>query len=171
MLKYVSQLKKGEKMKNVSLKYKLKTMVLKLQLRKLSSKEMEDLSKCVTEAVAFWANPLSEGNVDEKKINDFKNYLTINTLYSLIVKKSEYVYIHKSWDPLEGLAESVYDSGVSNLYLPIKTHMDVYRDKVIVDGEMYYTLECHDNESNKLEITDKTRIKSLNELIGVITQK
>lgn len=145
------------------LKYQLKTAAIKLSLQKLSIIEISDLMVCVNQAVSFWVSPVIEDCQDikdeERKkerlavINKFRNYLTLNTLYQLIVKKEENVYIHNSWSPMENLFESVKDSEVPTLNLPVKTHMHVYRDKVILNDRTYY-----DSTQNDVENSDSMNL-------------
>lgn len=163
------------------LKYKLKKEAIELSLRKLSAIEIDKLMECVNQAVSFWVSPVSEHCQDiedgERKkeiladIDTFRNYLTLNTLYQLVVKKKEYVYIHKSWDPMENLSESVRDSEVSSLYMPVKTHMFVYNDKVVLNDTIYY-----DSSQSKEENIDsmnsgegKARLKSINEYVNLFS--
>lgn len=157
------------------LKYKLKTVAIKLSLKKLSIIEINNLIECVYQAVSFWVSPVIEhcSNIKDEKsknerlaeIDKFKDYLALNTLYQLVVKKEEDVYIHKSWDAMENLAESVRDSEISELYMPVKTHMHVYRDKVVLNGELYYDPFAYDednlNSMNSAE--NKAKLKSINE--------
>ncbi len=163
----------------IGLKYKLKKFAVELSLKNLSTEETNKIMECVNQAVSFWVSPIIEHCPDIKdekrkkerlvEIDRFKNYLTLNILYQLVVKKEEYVYIHKSWDALENLAESVRDSEISDLYMPVKTHMYVYRDKVKLDDELYYDSAQNDAEnSNSMNSNgNKTKLKSINEYMNL----
>ena len=154
-------------------KYALKSEAIKLSSIKLAEKEKEELSELVSKAVSFWSTPLYNSNLlleneelKKKKqvaIDNFSRYLMIDTLYDLIVKKSERVYIHCSWDPAEGIARSVRASEVPTLYLPIKTHMFVYKDKILLDDYIYYDVSQSDevNEKNRRECIDRSCTKTL----------
>lgn len=164
---------------NIDLKYKLKTMAVELSLKKLSVIEIDNLKRCVDQAVSFWISPVIENSSDiedeeiKKKrlaaIDKFRNYLTLNILYQLVVKKEENVYIHKSWSAMQNLDESVRDSGVSELYMPVKTHMHVYRDKVMLDDRLYYDSAQNDTENldSMNSSGNKTKLKSINEYVNL----
>lgn len=154
-------------------KYALKSEAIKLSFIKLTDKEKEELFEVVANAVSFWSTPLYNSNLsqenevlNEKKqvaIDNFSRYLMIDTLYDLIVKKTESVYIHCSWDPMEGLASSVRASGVSILHLPMKTHMHVYKDKILLGDYVYYDVSqsVEENKNNRREGIDRTRTKTI----------
>ncbi len=155
-------------------KYALKSEAIKLSFIKLADKEKEELFKVVANAVSFWSTPLYNSNLsqenevlNEKKqvaIDNFSRYLMIDTLYDLIVKKTESVYIHCSWDPMEGLASSVRASGVSILHLPMKTHMHVYKDKILLEGDYTYydvSQSVEENKNNRREGIDRTLTKTI----------
>lgn len=161
-----------EKTKN-AFKYALKSEAIKLSSIKLADKEKEELSKVVANAVSFWSTPLYNSNLSQENevlsekyqvaIDNFSRYLMIDTLYDLIVKKTEYVYIHCSWEPMEGIAGSVRASGVSPLYLPIKTHMSVYKDKILLGKYIYYDVSqsVEENKNNRREGIDRTLTKTI----------
>ena len=163
------------------LKYKLKKSAIELSLRKLSATEINKLMECVNQAVSFWVFPVREHCHDikdeERKrekladIDKFRNYLTLNTLYQLVVKKEECVYIHMSWDPMENLSESVRDSEISCLYMPVKTYMFVYGDKVMLDDTIYYdSLQNSTENLNSMNSGErKTKLKSINEYLNLFS--
>ena len=164
-----------------NLKYKLKKLAVNLSLKNLSLNEVDKIMKCVNQAVSFWSSPINEkiSNIDDEErkkerltaVDKFTNYLTLNILYQLIVKKEKYVYVHKSWDAMENLAESVRDSEVSDLYMPVKTHMYVYRDKVMLDDMVYYDLSQNDTENlnSMSSIGNKAKLKSINEYVNLFS--
>lgn len=163
------------------LKYKLKRAAIELSLRKLSATEIDKLMECVNQAVSFWVFPVIEHCHDikdeERKkkklaaIDKFRIYLTLNTLYQLVVKKEESVYIHKSWSSMENLSESVRDSEISDLYMPVKTHMFVYNDKVMLDDTIYYDSSQNSTENlNSINSGEqKTKLKSINEYLNLFS--
>ena len=154
-------------------KYALKSEAIKLSSIKLADKEKEELFEVVANAVSFWSTPLYNSNLsqenevlNEKKqvaIDNFSRYLMIDTLYDLIVKKTESVYIHCSWEPMEGIAGSVRASGVSTLHLPRKTHMSVYKDKILLGHYTYYDVSqsVEENKNNRREGIDRTLTKTI----------
>lgn len=166
---------------NIDLKYKLKKIAVELSLEKLSTNEVDKIMKCVNQAISFWSSPVNEkiSDIDDEEckkerlaeIDKFRNYLTLNTLYQLVVKNEEYVYIHKSWEAMENLAESVRDSGVLDLYMPVKTHMHVYRDKVMLGDRLYY--DSVQNDAENLDSMDlsrnKTKLKSIYEYVNLFS--
>ena len=163
------------------LKYKLKKLAVGMYLSNIPPNELDKIMKCVNQAVYFWASPVSEkiSNIDDEQIKNerlaeidkFRNYLTLNILYRLIVKKEEYVYVHKSWSACENLAESVRDSEVPDLYMPVKTHMYVYRDKVMLGDMVYYDLAQSDTENlnSMSSVGNKAKFKSINEYVNLFS--
>lgn len=169
--------------RKTELKYGLKKLAVELSLKKLSDIEIDNLKKCVDKAVSFWISPVIEHCPDIEdeerkkkrlaKINKFINYLTLNTFYQLVVKKEEYVYIHKSWSAMENLDESVRDSEIPELYMPVKTHMYVYRNKVMLNDRLYYDSAQNDveNMDSMNSSGDKAKLKSINEYVNLFSNK
>lgn len=138
-------------------KYKLKILAIELSLKKFTNLEKNKLIKCINKAVSFWSSPVRDyySKIDDDKIkenrltevNNFCKYLTINTLYQLVVRRKEYVFIHNNLSPAENLLESVHDSEIHTLYMPVTGMMYVYKDKIIIDDNIYYDL-TQDNSDN-----------------------
>ena len=76
-----------------------------------------------------------------------------------------------SWDPMENLSETVRDSEISCLYMPVKTHMFVYGDKVMLDDTIYYdSLQNSTENLNSMNSGErKTKLKSINEYLNLFS--
>lgn len=168
----------------IDLKYIFKKLAVELSLKNLSKNEVDKIMKCVNQAVSFWSSPLIEhcSDIDDEEskkerladIDKFRYYLTLNTLYQLVVKKERFVYIHKSWSAMENLVESVKDSQVFDFYMPVATHMYVYRDKVMLNdknGTIYYDSSQNDvkNLNSMNSSRNKAKLKSINEYFNLFS--
>ena len=187
LMKEYEQLKLG-------IKYKLKEMLisrilsssftaasaLPWSLNSLFVADMLNLADCVEAGISYWKNELSkyiESAKDEQvkleremQVNDFVYYLMIDVLYDLLIKKKDFSDIKNPWMPKGILMECVVDSGICPIF-PVRTHMQIYKDKVILNGMIYYnpTLSSEENEENKGAAVNYVKTKSYEAIVNFMS--
>ena len=154
----------------LNLKYDIKLCLLSRAFYNLSDQERFDLEASAEAGVSYWENELSkyiENNQfgqtayeRETRVNTFGCYLMIDVLYDLLVKKLEFSDIKNPWLPKGNLMECVADSGVTPTF-PVRTHMQVYKNKVILNNMTYYdsTLSYQTNKANQEVATNYVKVK------------
>ncbi len=168
---------------NIEMKYVIRTIVIEKYLNQLPTCETIKLLDCVKNGVSYWEHEISDYvKVNDDKftetertiqLNRFNNYLTINILYALLMCQKSSISINNQIIPQSLLREAVIDSNIEKEYIPINTHMKISKDKVMLNGMLYYDARQNNEENTqcKEDAANYAKTKRLNTLTDFMSAK